>query len=325
MTELNALLGQGQDPASTQSDQQSGAAGADQHQQHQDPAQSGQIQQQAGAQAGADDEPIPDITEIEGRQMVPLEAVQAERGKRKKYTDQIASFEKQLSESNKRSEDREKFWAQRFDQMVGLLRNGQQGQQQQQQPEQQVPDFFENPEGAVGAIVNAAIEKAINPVTSHVRNVTEATSRRLAVSEHGPEAVQGAYQAIEQKLATNDPRAWAQYQAIMQSGDPWGELVNWHKRETAMAEIGNDPAAFRAKIEAEVLAKLQGSQPGQGAQPGGQQQQQQPQQRGQQQQPVMPSNLAGARNAGVRTGPAWGGPASLGDIFDRRNEAVTRG
>ena len=32
---------------------------------------------------------------------------------------------------------------------------------------------------------------------------------------------------------------------------------------------------------------------------------------------VAPSNLAGARNVGTRSGPAWSGPASLNDIFDR--------
>jgi hypothetical protein len=32
---------------------------------------------------------------------------------------------------------------------------------------------------------------------------------------------------------------------------------------------------------------------------------------------VMPSNIAGARNVGSRTGPAWSGPPSLQDIFAR--------
>lgn len=33
--------------------------------------------------------------------------------------------------------------------------------------------------------------------------------------------------------------------------------------------------------------------------------------------PVFPSNIAGARNVGVRSGPVWSGPAPLQDIFDR--------
>ena len=33
--------------------------------------------------------------------------------------------------------------------------------------------------------------------------------------------------------------------------------------------------------------------------------------------PVYPSNLAGARNVGTRSGPAWSGPTPLDDIFDR--------
>jgi hypothetical protein len=42
----------------------------------------------------------------------------------------------------------------------------------------------------------------------------------------------------------------------------------------------------------------------------------------QQQRPVVfPSNLAGARNVGRRTGPAWSGPTPLADIFDRTRKA----
>ena len=37
-----------------------------------------------------------------------------------------------------------------------------------------------------------------------------------------------------------------------------------------------------------------------------------------------PSNLAGARNVGSRSGPAWSGPASLNDIFDRRKPVSLR-
>ena len=32
---------------------------------------------------------------------------------------------------------------------------------------------------------------------------------------------------------------------------------------------------------------------------------------------MLPTNLAGARNAGTRGGPAYGGPQPLQDIFNR--------
>lgn len=52
-------------------------------------------------------------------------------------------------------------------------------------------------------------------------------------------------------------------------------------------------------------------------------QQQQQQQRAPMPQ-VFPSNLAGARNVGSRSGPAWSGPTPIKDIFDRRNAAFDR-
>lgn len=331
MTELNSILAGNNEGSGDTAGANAGQEQQHQQQQH-DPAKAGEAggQQGQAAQAGtgAADDADPEILDIGGgRRAVPYEALQAERGKRKKYTDQIASFEKQIADSNKRFEEREKFWDQRFNQLIGALQPKQQpqsGQQQQQEQQQPAPDFFEDPNAAI----DAAIKRAINPVISTVRQTTEQTSRRFAESQHGADTVNSAYRAMEQSLQSNNPRAWGEYNRIMQSGDPWGELVNWHKGQAALAEFGNDPAAYRAKLEAEILEK-HGLKPGQGAQApaGGEQQQQQQAQQGQQQQkpPVMPSNLAGARNAGVRSGPAWAGPASLGDIFDRRNEAVTRG
>src|SRR6185503_12259288 len=90
----------------------------------------------------------------------------------------------------------------------------------------------------------------------------------------------------------------ADYQKVVSSPNRYAAAVQWHKAQLAKAEIGDDPAAFRAKIEAEILAKHGLTQEG-----GAAQQQQKP--------AVMPSNLAGARNVGSRSGPAWSGPPSL--------------
>ena len=37
---------------------------------------------------------------------------------------------------------------------------------------------------------------------------------------------------------------------------PWGELVKWHKRQQTLQVVGDDPDAYRTKIEAEVRAKV---------------------------------------------------------------------
>jgi UDP-N-acetylglucosamine:LPS N-acetylglucosamine transferase len=90
---------------------------------------------------------------------------------------------------------------------------------------------------------------------------------------------------------------------VVGSPNRYAEAVKWHHRQSARAEIGDDPAAYKARLEAElreqILAELGGSS---GARRFAQ---------------LAPSNLAGARNVGARGGPAWSGPASLNDIFDR--------
>ena len=72
-----------------------------------------------------------------------------------------------------------------------------------------------------------------------------------------------------------------------------------------MAEIGSDPAAYKAKLAEEIRSQLM-AEFQQGQQPAAQRAA-----------PVMPSNFATGRNVGARSGPAWSGPPSLDDIFKR--------
>lgn len=216
-----------------------------------------------------------------GQKMVPHEALHAEKQKVKRYTEQVASFEKTLA-------DREAAWERRFEQLIGAVKP-----QQAVEP-QKVPDFWEDP--------NAAISSALTPVQQQMQKNREEFSRVIAEEKHGAETVSAAFQALRAELQSN-PAAQAQYQAIMQSAHPYGALVDWHKKRAAAAEIGDDPAAYREKLKAEILAEMQGTPPANASAPT----------------PVMPSNLAGARNVGTRSGPAWSGPQSLNDIFDRRS------
>jgi hypothetical protein len=93
------------------------------------------------------------------------------------------------------------------------------------------------------------------------------------------------------------------YRQIMSSPHPYGALVDWHRKQQVLSEIGSDPAAYKEKLKAEVLAELQGS--------GGVQQQRATPS-------AMPSNFATAPNRGARTGPSWSGPTPLADIFARK-------
>ncbi len=80
----------------------------------------------------------------------------------------------------------------------------------------------------------------------------EGLSKTYAIRAHGKALVDKAYS----ELVSHGSQA---EQATMSaSDDPWGEVVDWHKGREAMAEIGNDPAAWRQReterIRKELLA-----------------------------------------------------------------------
>lgn len=216
--------------------------------------------------------------EHEGQKMVPHEALHAEKQKVKRYTEQVAEFERKQAE-------RDAAWERRLEQILTSIKP------QQPAEEQKAPDFYEDP--------NAFVKSALTPVQQQIQQQREEMSLVLAEEKHGADTVKTALEALKAEMLTN-PAAQGDYQAIMKARHPYGALVDWHKKRQATAEIGDDPAAYRERLKAELLAELQGSQPAPAANP-----------------VVMPSNLAGARNVGSRSGPAWSGPQSLNDIFDR--------
>jgi hypothetical protein len=218
----------------------------------------------------------------DGRKMVPIEALHAERGKAKRYTEQVASFEKRLDETNTA-------WERRMAQLLERLTPPQQPQQ--------APDFFDDPAKATQHLVAPHFQQ----ISQHL----QAIAKDNAIVRFSEAEVDEAEQAFLAALKTEklDP---ADYDKVVNSPNRFAAAVQWHKRQQAQAEIGDDPAAFRAKVEAEILAKHGLSPDGNGVQ-NGQQQQARP--------ATFPSNLANARNVGARTGPAWGGPQPVESIF----------
>jgi hypothetical protein len=126
-----------------------------------------------------------------------------------------------------------------------------------------------------------------------------------AIDKHGQETVDAAFNELAQLRTKGDPSFAADYQRIMSSPHPYGTLVEWHRKRQAVAEIGDDPAAYKEKLEAELRAKLmaelQASPPPSASAPPA----------------TMPSNFATSRNVGNRSGPAWSGTQSISDIFKR--------
>jgi hypothetical protein len=181
-------------------------------------------------------------------------------------------------------------------------------QQPRQQPVEQKPppEFWDNPEEAFEARLNARLA----PLLQQIADREETRSRMMASEKHGDEAVSQAFQDLKSRVGANPVGMQATYQRIMQSQHPYGELVKWHKEQAALSTYGDDPEAWRTsereKMKAELLAEMQGGQTSQGQAPV------------QQAQQAMPSNFAGSRSNGPRSTASFSGPMPLSEIMGGR-------
>ena len=221
-----------------------------------------------------------------GQRTVPHEALHAEKQKVKRYTEEVSSLRQEIA-------DRDAAWERRIAQLV-------EAQKPKAEP-QQKPDWFENPEAAT----QHAVRETISPQLDQVTTTLMATAQMVAGIKYGDDKVAEAEQAFLDAMRSQklDP---ADYHKVANSPNRYASAVQWHQRQLAQAEIGDDPAAYKAKLEAEVREKVLAElQQGEGQQT-------------QQRQAAMPSNFASARNVANRSaGPAWSGPASIQDIFKR--------
>lgn len=91
-------------------------------------------------------------------------------------------------------------------------------------------------------------DKIASFIDQKVKQATEGLSKSYAMRQHGKQVVDEAHAALKQHGSQ------AEQQALAASADPWGEVVEWHKRREIMAEIGDDPVAWR-KAETERIKK----------------------------------------------------------------------
>lgn len=236
----------------------------------------GQQRDGQGRFAGKEQTPVHgqgDNTATQQPGHVPIQALDAERGKRKETEER---YEKKLKEL----EDR-----------IASLSKPQQSTQQPQPVAP--PEIFEDPDGY--------IRHQLTPVQQQMMDMREFVSENMATTAYGADAVNEAKQAIEQVAATPDgQRVIAE---MLQSQHPYDALMKWHKKQKAMAEVGDDPEAYFQRRLQEMQAA-----------------QQQPQT--QTQQPAtpaapLPTDFSGAPSGGPRGGPEYGGPRSLTDIMKR--------
>lgn len=241
-----------------------------------------QAEQTEGQQAEDAGQQEESAVDGEGKQgFVPQQALHAEKQKTKRYTEEVSSLRSEIAQ-------RDAAWERRIAQLM---------EAQKPKEQQQPPDQFEDFPGATRHVVQ--------PEFQRIEQQLLAIAKDTAIGRFTEEKVNEAEQAFISALQSQklDP---ADYQKVVGSPNRYAAAVQWRQRQLAQAEIGDDPAAFKAKLEAELREKILAEQ----QQGDGQQMQQH--------QVTMPTNLIGARNVGARSGPAWSGPSSLNDIFNRQ-------
>lgn len=218
-------------------------------------------------------EPEPEDDDFEpardGEVMVPRRALETERAKRNDYKAQAARYEGELAATKRALEEA----TQRA-----------QAPQPQQQPMYQAPapDPASDPAGYMRHIEVEQAKKQIN----HTLNVSELLLRK----EVGAEAVDAAITDFK-AAADQDPRL---YQQLYSQQDPYGWAYKQVERIRMLRDMGDDPAAFRARVAAEERAKWEAEalqprgntvtvSPAAGLQP----------------------SLANARSMGTRSAAAW--------------------
>lgn len=160
--------------------------------------------------------------------------------------------------------------------------------EQRANPPAPPPDVAQDPQGFATHV--QATQQAV--VMNERLNVSE----MLARDKHGDEAVEAAQQAFIE-TAQADPTLWQQ---LHTQRNPYGWLMKWQQQRQFMSEVGDDPAAYRQKLEAEIRAKVESEF-------------------AQQRQPVVtpPPSLASARSNGRMSEPVWSGPPPLSSAFKR--------
>ena len=164
---------------------------------------------------------------------VPLRELLAERERFKKEKGLREEFERRATEHETRARTLEQMYHQ-------AQRQPQQQPQQDQPQQQQAPDPYADPEG----FAQHQSQQQFLARRNDIANMSEAIARRT----HGAEIVDKAIQAALQTGA-------AQH-FYQRAADPYGELIDWYKHQTALQRIGPDPDAYEKSVETKLREKI---------------------------------------------------------------------
>jgi hypothetical protein len=214
---------------------------------------------------------------------VPLAALEGERKARQDWKEKASRAEGELAELRRQLEE-----AKRPPTPVP---------QQQQAPAPQMLPLPDPNVDPVGYVTAFAARQQVAMFNERLNN------SEMMMREKMPAAELDAYVADFKRELERDPSLVGKLQTQIH---PYGWLVKEVDRLRLLRDVGDDPTAFRARIEAEARAKWEAEAAARGpavpqAAP----------------LPNMAPSLATARSVAGRTAPAWTGEASEEDVVDQ--------
>ncbi|HTR14102.1 MAG TPA: hypothetical protein VMI72_12820 [Roseiarcus sp.] len=115
------------------------------------------------------------------------------------------------------------------------------------------PDVLEDPAGYQEFVVRQAM-RPVEELRNQVRADRINHSMELAQVRHG-EVFTAGFEALK-SLDKSVPENRALVERIVSSPNPGEAVVDWHRRNEVMREVGTDPAAYRARIAEEARKSL---------------------------------------------------------------------
>jgi hypothetical protein len=217
-----------------------------------------------------DDGPPPKA--LEGEDVIPLRAYEDERRKRNDWKEKAARLEGELAAYKRQQEDAQRRAA-----------------APPPQPQQPPPDPATNPQGWAQHVVQQQQAALLNERLNN--------SEMMLRDKIGDDKL-NEYVTEFRGLAEADPTLFGK---LYSQPHPYAWMTREVDRLRLVRDVGDDPAAFRAKIEAEARAKWDAEaatkppplSPAAGLQP----------------------SLATARSVAGRTAAAWTGEPSLEDVL----------
>jgi hypothetical protein len=226
----------------------------------------------AAAAKSEPDDDAPPPKALEGEDVIPLRAYEDERRKRNDWKNTAARLEGELAAMRRQQEDAQRRAA-----------------APPPQPQQPPPDPATNPQGWAQHVVQQQQAALLNERLNN--------SEMMLADKIGAEKLSEYVQEFR-GMAEADPTLFGK---LYSQPHPYAWMTREVDRLRLVRDVGDDPAAFRAKIEAEARAKWDAEaatkpppvSPAAGLQP----------------------SLATARSVAGRSAGAWTGEPSLEDVL----------